>query len=661
MKAAPPEHKSGLVESRTGFDPRILLFHGIVAVLLLVLIGGLAYQQLTKDALHHEQERLQNERRIIVPGPRGNIYDRNGQLLVGNRPRFAVVLNLDELRPEFRQEYLRIHRNYKATGDRDMPSSDQLEQIAHTSIVQRYLDQVNAYLGRSGAVDGKRLQNHLHRQLLLPYVLIDDLKPEEFASLIERLPVNSPLQVYTSNARYYPFGSAAAHVLGYVGRNEGAEDSDESPGEDLTTLKVKGTIGRDGLEKEFDPLLQGEAGYSILRVDPAGYKVNPPIEHRLPVQGRSLTCSLDIGLQTAAEEAIRVTTEGDKPGAAVAIDVHTGEVLVMASEPGYDLNVFSPHLSAAAAADIEARKAWSNIALNGVYAPGSTFKLVVATAALASGNLTPTETPADCEGSMMIGNRRFNCENGLGHHGKLTLPDAITESCDIYFWTVGLRTSVDPIAAEARRFHLDRPTGIELPGETHRMLIPDPAWKEKARRENWTPGDTANMSIGQGDVQETPLVMACFAASLARDEVWTQPYLIHDPRRPLQHTERIGLTPAQRSAILEGMEGCTTSPEGTAHVLTSVEELRVPGVRVAGKTGTAQIKRPQGQVDEAWFICFAPIEAPQIAIAVAIEGDQPGENFAGGRYALPVASAILKKYFAPKPAAAASAPPAGPS
>jgi penicillin-binding protein 2 len=226
---------------------------------------------------------------------------------------------------------------------------------------------------------------------------------------------------------------------------------------------------------------------------------------------------------------------------------------------------------------------------------------------------------------------------------------------------VGLRTTVETIAAEARRFHLDRPTGIELPGETHRMLIPDPAWKVKARQDNWTPGDTANISIGQGDVQETPLVMACFAASLARDEVWTQPYLVHDPQRPSQHTERTGLTAAQRSAILEGMEGCTTSPEGTAHLLTSLPELQVPGVRVAGKTGTAQIKRPQGQVDEAWFICFAPIEAPQIAIAVAIEGDQPGENFAGGRYALPVASAILKTYFGPKTPASARAPTAGPS
>jgi len=643
--AAPTERSGSLVESKTGFDPRIIAFHGVVILLLGVLASGLAYQQLFKGAIHHEEERQQNERRVIVPGPRGNIFDRNGRLLVGNRPRFAVVLYLDELRGEFREEFIRVRNNYRRTSEGDMPTNAQLERIAHTSVVKRYMDQVNEFLGRSGTVDASGLQRHLERQLLLPYTLVDDLKPEEFARLIEHLPVNSPLQVYTSNTRFYPYAGAAAHTLGYVGVNEGADD-EEFPGEGLTTLKMKGSIGRDGLEKQFDSTLQGEAGYTILRVDPSGYKVNPPIEHRLPVQGGSITTSLDIDLQQAAEEAI-----GEQTGAAVALDVHTGEVLLMASLPGYDLNTFSPKLSKAAAADIEERKAWTNSAINGVYAPGSTFKLVVSMAALINGAVHPNDTPADCEGYMMVRNRRFGCDNGLGHHGLLTLPEAISESCDIYFWTVGLKTGVDAIAAEARRFHLDKPTGIELPGETHRMLIPDPDWKQAKRSESWTPGDTANMSIGQGYIGETPLTMACFAASLARGETWTMPTLIHQANRPGQHTEPIGLSDSQRAAILKGMEGCTT--EGTAKYLTTIEDLRVPGVRIAGKTGTAQIIRPQGKVDEAWFICFAPLENPEIAIAVAVDGP-PGENFGGGREAAPIASAILKKYFAKKHAQVAA-------
>jgi penicillin-binding protein 2 len=633
---APPKERSGsLVESKTGFDPRIIAFHGVIALLLLVLAGSLAYQQIFRGAIHHEQERLQNERRIITPGSRGDIMDRNGKLLVGNRPRNAVVLYLDELRPEFRREFKEIQGNYRGTGD--LPTNAQVEQLAHVSVVKRYMDQVNQILGRSGTVDAGGLKRHLDRQLLLPYVLVDDLQPEEFARLIEQLPVNSPLQLFKSSTRYYPYADAAAHVLGYVGANE--EDADDDfPGDGLTTLKMKGTVGRDGLEKQFDTTLQGEAGYTILRVDPAGYKVNPPIDYRVPVQGHRLTTSLDIDLQQAAEEAI-----GDETGAAVAMDVRTGEVLAMASRPGYDLNTFSPHLSAAAAADIEERKAWTDSALNGVYAPGSTFKIVVSTAALISGAVTPEEEPADCEGSMMIGNRRFACDNGLGHHGKLQLPGAIAESCDIYFWTVGLRTTVDVIAAEARRFHLDRPTGIELPGETHRMLVPDPAWKERARSESWSLGDTANMSIGQGYLGVTPLVMACFASSFARDEVWTKPTLLHDPSRPAQHTERTGLSAAQRAAILKGMLGCTSAPEGTAY-FPKVPNFWVSGVDIAGKTGTAQITRPQGKVDEAWFICFAPLENPEIAVAVAVDGPL-GESFGGGLEASPIASAILKKYF----------------
>jgi penicillin-binding protein 2 len=643
--AAPTERPGSLVESKTGFDPRILAFYGIVALLLLILTCGLGYQQIYKGAIHHEEERQQNERRVIVPGPRGNIFDREGRLLVGNRPRFAVVLYLDELRGEFRKEFIRVRNNYRLTGDQDIPTGAQLERIAHVSVVKRYMDQINEFLGRSGEVDGAGLQRHLERQLLLPYTLVDDLKPEEFARLIEHLPVNSPLQVYTSNTRYYPYDDAAAHTLGYVGTNEGADD-EEFPGEGLTTLKVKGSIGRDGLEKQFDSTLQGEAGYTILRVDPSGYKVNPPIESRIPVQGRSLTTSIDIDLQRAAEDAI-----GDETGAAVALDVNTGEVLAMASRPGYDLNQFSPHLTTAAAKDIEDRKAWTNSALNGVYAPGSTFKILVSTAALLNGAITPGDKPADCEGVMMVGNHRFVCENGDAHHGELDLADAITVSCDIYFYTVGLKTSVDVIASQARRFHLDRPTGIELPGETHRMLIPDPAWKQKARAEPWTLGDTANMSIGQGFVGETPLVMACFAASFARDEVWTKPTLLHDPNRPTQHTERTGLSVSQRAAILKGMLGCTTDPQGTARYL-NLPAYRVPGVDVAGKTGTAQITRPTGKIDEAWFICFAPIDKPQIAVAVAVDGP-PGESFGGGAAASPIASAVLKKYFEKKHAAVA--------
>lgn len=631
------ERSGSLVETHQTFQPRIVFFHFVVAALLLTLAGGLVYQQLIKTDVYQDRERVQNQRRVLVPGPRGNIYDRNGVLLVGNRPRFAAVLYLDELRTEFRREFIRVRKNYRDSGDKDLPTSGQLEQIARASVVQRYLDQINALIHRQERVDSTDLRRHFSSRLLLPYTLVDDLTPEEYAKLLEGLPVRSPLQVYTSSTRFYPFGSAAAHTLGYVGVDPDVEAEDFG-GEDLTTFKMKGSVGRDGLEKTFDTQLQGEAGGTIFRVDPAGYRVNPPLEKRLPIQGKNLVTSLDIDLQLAAEEAI-----GDRIGAAVALDVRTGEVLVLASKPDYNLADFSPHLTHAAAADIEQRQAWMNRAIAAFHPPGSTYKIVNSVAALRAGAITPDSIIADCEGAMKVGARIFTCENGHAHHGELHLPEAIAVSCDIYFYTLGLKTTPDVLAAEARRFHLDQRTGIELPNEPDRAVVPDNAWKKRTQDTGWFPGDTANMSIGQGYVLENPLNMACFAASFARDEVTTKPTLIHRPDAPRQQSERTGLAPSQRAAILEGMERCTT--EGTAKTITRLAPYRIPGVRIAGKTGTAQIP---GKKNAAWFICFAPLERPEIAVAVMIEGDTPGEEYGGGLNAAPVAALVMKKYFEKK-------------
>jgi penicillin-binding protein 2 len=628
-----------LVESHKGYDPRVILFYFIVAILLLTLAGGIAYQQLFRTDEHHERERMQSHRRILVPGPRGNIYDRDGRLIVGNRPRFSVVLYLDELRREFRREYIRIRKNYRQTGDKDLPSSYQMEQIARASVVQRYLDQVNSILGRGEKVDGRDLTNHFIRELLLPYTLLDDLEPAEYAKLLESLPVSSPLQVYTSSKRYYPYGPAAAHTLGYVGINPDIE-ADDFPGDDLRTFKLKGSIGRDGLEKTFDERLQGEAGGTIFRVDPAGYRINPPLDKKSPVQGENIVTSLDMDLQQAAEAKLR---EFDTPGAAVAIDVNTGEVLVLASVPDYDLNIFSPRLSFTDSKDIEQRQAWANRAISSAYPPGSTFKILTSIAALRAGAIEPDESIITCAGSFVRGGRRYVCYNGRGHHGDVLLPEAISDSCDIFYYEAGWRTTAEQVAAEARRFQMDRRTGIELPHETGRMVIPDNAWKVENVGQKWFPGDTANMAIGQGYVLVTPLEMACFAASVARNEVWTKPTLLHQANAPKQRHESIGLTAEQRAALLEGMIGCTTT--GTAKVLTNLAALRVPGVTIAGKTGTAQIP---GDKNAAWFICFAPAEKPEIAIAVVIEGDTAGEEFGGGLYAAPVASRIMQEYFRKK-------------
>ena len=636
------DRSGSLLESHKSYQPRVIFFYFVIAGLLVLVAAGLAYQQLSRTDVYHERERVQNQRRILVPGPRGNIYDRDGRLLVGNRPRFAVVLYLDELRAEFRREFIRVRKNYRDTDDKELPASAQMEEIARASVVQRYLDEVNTILRRNEQVDSAALQRHFLRQLLLPYMLLDDLEPGEYARLLERLPVRSPLQVYTSSTRHYPHGSAAAHTLGYVSINPDI-DAEDFPGEGLRTFKMKGTVGRDGLEKVFDLQLQGETGGTIFRVDPSGYKINPPLDRRRPVQGKNLVTSLDLDLQLTAESALAKT---ENAGAAVALDVRTGEVLVLASKPDYDLAEFSPHLSHEAAADIEARKAWTNLALSGVFPPGSTFKILTAIAALRHHTVEPDDVITECTGTTRIGNRLFYCDNGHGVHGDITLRDAIAHSCDIFFYEAGLRTGADTLAAEAVRFRLDRPTGIELPNETRRMLIPDSGWKEQTRDEKWFPGDTANMAIGQGFIGVTPLQMACFAASVARGEVSTKPTLLHRASAPTQHSEPFGLTPVQRAALIGGMEGCTT--DGTADIITKLDKLRIPGLRIAGKTGTAQIRTATGTINVAWFICFAPAENPEIALAVAVQGDTPGETYGGGRNAAPIAQAVLRKYFEKK-------------
>ena len=328
MATPPPGAPPGLTfERRDGRDPRILFFHFLIAGLLLLLAGGLAHQQLRRTSEHANAERIQNQRRIVHPGPRGNILDRHQRVLVDNRPRFSVRLLLDAIRPEIRDEERVIQRNFRARDGGEQTGRltvGEIRQLARMSVVQRYLDQVNRILDRDVRVDSRELDRHFTRELLLPYTLIDDLAPADYARLLERLPVNSPAQVYTSSTRHYPHGSAASHVLGYVGATDDVEIED-FPGEDLRTFKMRGTAGRDGVEKRFDDILQGEAGGAIFRVDPSGNRINPPLAQVNPRQGGNLRLSLDLDLQLAAERRL---AETEMAGAAVALrsEEHTSEL-----------------------------------------------------------------------------------------------------------------------------------------------------------------------------------------------------------------------------------------------------------------------------------------------------------------------------------------------
>ncbi len=618
-------------------NPRLELLYWLVAGLFIVLVCGLAWRQLFLRGQYQAKEERQNLRRIIQPGPRGLILDRNGNVLAGNRPLFSAVVHLEDplLRREFDLARIRLKNEiWEAQSDVRTANAASMdwETILWESrriVLQRYLDQINGILGTEEALHIVDIKGHFWHRLLMPFPLMDNLKPEQYAQLIEQLPLGSPIGIYTDTARDYPNGSLAAHTLGYVVPNPEVPDTGEA---DLKTFSYVGTIGKNGLELSFDEHLQGRSGQEVCVVDRFQYKYRR-VESMCtrPGRGKDLTTSLDLELQRAAETAI-----GDRAGAAVAIHIPTGEILVMASKPDYNLMDFSPRLKRGAGLDITERGAWVNRALKGVYPPGSTFKMMTAISAMRADVVDPYDQ-LTCGSFYMIGRRKAREHSGMAF-GLVDLPRALEKSSNVYCYQIGIKTGIANIAAEARRFGLHEPTGVELPYESRRMIVPDKAWKREERGYGWTPGDTANVSIGEGDLQVTPLQVAAYIASLARRETRTQVTLLHKPdRAPVDHGgESIGLTDREYNALLEGMERAT-GPEGTARIVA------IPGLRIAAKTGTVQ--RQGGRTNRAWCAGFAPIDNPQIAFAVIIEGKDASDHLSGGSTSGPIAKTILKEWF----------------
>jgi len=610
------------------YNSRLRVLAFLIFVVLVVLCGGLAYRQVFLRSEYSEKGERQTLRRIIIPGPRGNIYDRDGRLLVGNRARYSAVVFLNQLRPEFREEFKVLRKYYESHPKIKTPGNGDIQIEARRNVVRRYIEEVSVAIGRKLEINSSDIENHFGQQLLLPFPLITDMEPEEYALLLEQIPVHSAIQIYTTNARYYPYGSLAAHTIGYVGNTE-EMNTDNLPGDDLMTFQARGYEGKTGIENEFDTKLQGESGLEIWVVDPSGFQFQPKVQ-KSPVQGNDLTITLDSELQDIAEIGL-----GYQKGAVIALDIKRGDLLVMASKPDFDLNNLSPFISNAVAKDINERGAWLNRALQGVYAPGSTFKIVTSMAGLRAGILDDN-SKTFCGGSFNIGQTRLRCWNQFGH-GEVNLHEAIRMSCNVFFYQFSQEIGVDLISDEAKRFHLHERTGIELPFEASNMLVPTKEWKKEKLNESWYPGNTAHLSIGQGYLGVTPLQMACFTAAFARKETQFTPTIIFDPyRQTLPSRNDIGLSISDYQKILDGME--SVAIDGTAKM------IHVLGVRIAAKTGTAQVQTPEGMTHLAWAICFAPIEDPEIAIAVLVEGER-GDSLGGGMTAVPIAQPILQRFF----------------
>ncbi|HAZ00251.1 MAG TPA: penicillin-binding protein 2 [Opitutae bacterium] len=630
-----------------GENPRVLFFFWIVVLASLTLIVGLGWRQLVADKKYQEIEKRQTERRILKPGPRGDIYDRKGNLLVGNRPHYSAVVYLDDLRREFRSEYSKIIRAererliqaYERAPEAERegtappnPNYNELQWVARQNVIQLYIDQINRITSRDDTISTRKIIRHFNEQLLLPLVLVEDLTPDQYARLIEQVPVQSPIQIHTDTARYYPYGVAAAHTLGYVQNVN--PDPDVIPSDGIKTYTFKTKRGKTGIERSFDELLSGLTGWEMWRVDPLGFQ-DSLLDHKTPKKGQDLVTSIDIDLQLAAETAL-----GDRTGAAIALDVRTGEVLTIASHPSYDLNDLSPFIPRKTFDEINERGAWLNRTLQLSYPPGSTFKLITSIAGMRNGNIH-AQTIHDCQGVFRLGNRIFRCHARYGH-GAVDLAAAIEGSCNVFYYAEGLQMGIDVLSAEAKRFGLDERTGIEVPYETSRLVVPTKDWKRETVGAGWVPGDTANTAIGQGFLLATPLQMATVIASIARGETRTRPTLralTGEEAQQLDHGGKpMGLTLSQRAELWEGMER-VVGPNGTGRL------VQIDGLRIAGKTGTADFRAHGQEVNLAWFIGFAPVENPQIAVAVMVEGTRASDSYHGGSTAGPVAKDIFLEFI----------------
>jgi len=549
-----------------------------------------------------ENNRLRLKR---TPPLRGVIYDRRMRVMVDNRPAFNVVLVPEDVR--------------------DVPTT---------------LSTLAGYLRDPTLLNTSTLPSDLRR---LPYqgvVLAQDVTRDALVA-VEAHQVELPgVSIEVGSKRMYPADGFAAHLFGYVGQVSPREL------ERFPNYRLGDILGKFGVEKRWETRLRGQGGGQQIEVDANGQRLRVLGEEEAKA-GDSLVLTIDADVQRAAESALQ-----GKEGAIVALDVNTGEVLAMASRPAFDPNLFSRGIRTNewhALVDDPLRPL-NNRAIQGQYPPGSTFKVIMAAAALEKGVITPA-TRFHCSGGLQFGGHRFRCWRRSGH-GSLNLQQAIAHSCDVYFYQVGQRLGIQNIADYARLFGMGKPLGVGLDHEAS-GLIPDAAWKSKFLKAPWLPGETLSVVIGQGYVTATPLQMAIVAATVANGGTVYRPHVVKqaigvrgevtkDYVPEVITTTKI--QPEVLQLVRDGMRDVVNSSTGTG------KKAKLSDFVVAGKTGTSQVisgTRGKGKImarqyrDHAWFIAFAPYDVPEIAVACIIEHAGAG----GGQVAAPVVREVLDAYF----------------
>jgi len=568
----------------------------IVGMVGVLLLGFWKLQVIDADKYSSLAER-NRVRYIPVIAPRGRMLDRDGRVLVDNRPSFSVLLLRDDL-----------------------------------PLVEKHLPGISDGLGIPIDDLREQLNNTKNLPKFQPIIIKPDASRADI-DFIESHRADIPVleMIPVSRRRYRP-GGFLAHAAGYVG-----EVSEQQIEASNGKLRPGDFAGKTGLERQYNDLLQGTDGMRRVVVNSIGKEVER-LSTQEAIPGKQIQLTIDEDLQQVAEQSL-----GARPGAAVALDPRTGEVLAMVSHPALDPNDFAVRISGDdwKSLNEDPLHPLLNRAIQAQLAPGSVFKIVTATAMLEDKN-PPESFTTFCPGYATFYGRQFKCwVYGKSSHGVVGLHKAILESCDVFFYNVGMHLGIDRLSYYATKFGLGHRTGIDLPSEEP-GLMPSAEWVERVFHRKWYAGETISVSTGQGAVTTTPLQLARLIGGIAMGGVFKQPHLLKDP--PSVGEERFALSEPTVEKITDAMYGVVNEAGGTAR------NVMLPGIEVSGKSGTAQVigyatrermSKQKKFEDNAWFVGYAPRRNPEIVVAVLIQ--ESGKH--GGEAAGPVVKDLIKAYY----------------
>ena len=646
-------------------EPHLRLVAVGLAAGLCILLAGLWWVQVVSAREYQEHLTTQAYRTIRLPAVRGKILDREGRVLAENRPRYNLSLYLDDLHRQFDVAYgallksARVAQKQKIAAaekrlDRSLTKVErkqfafkseyltQLRELARVRMANAVAAGVSQKIGEPLAIDAAQFKRHYATRLALPFTVLKNLTPAQIARFQESFTGGLGADLDLQSVRNYPLGLTATHLLGYLTRDDNSYEGEES----FYSYRLPDYRGVVGVEAGFDAQLRGRAGAESVLVNNLGYRQSENIWSQ-PEPGQNLVMTIDLDLQRAAEASLVKHQGLDARAAVVVMDVRNGDVLVLASSPAVNPNNFITGFSAADSArltDVKLRPQ-INRATQDNFAPGSIFKVIIGLAALEAG-LNPEkfyEVQADPSrsgrGCVYVGRRKID---DTAPPGEYNFKRAIVRSSNSYFIQTGLQTGVNRIIALAEKFQLGEKGSLPTRQETAGNL---PSFERI--REGWSDGDTANLCIGQGEVSVTPLQMAVVYSTIANGGTVYWPRLVSriEPQDSLLRVvatnfpaglvrDRIGVSGRNLRILHNAMLAETEDAEGTG------QAAKVPGLRICGKTGTAQVMDEHNRLVDhtTWFASFAPYESPRYAVVVMVEGGSSG----GGTCA-PIAHDIYEK------------------